>query len=118
MNRAFDGLRPDEAAALQTLGKETQSVAILPEPFNEIATPATEDKNVTTEGIGPKLLLGDGRQTIKPSAHVSLSGREPDPGAGRQADHRGRSVERMVGVNQRPILSTSQRPIVSTFSIC
>ena len=113
MDRALGGLRPDEAATLQALGKEAQAVTIPPQQFDEIATPATEDEDVTTEGISAQPLLGDSCQTIEAPAHVGHPGGEPDARSRRQADHRGRRVVSTVcrtSRSTRPLREMRARP--------
>ena len=78
MDRALGGLRPDEAPTFQALGEEAQPVAIPPQQIYQIATPATEDENMTTERIGAQFLLGDGGQTIETPTHVGHPGSEPN----------------------------------------
>lgn len=81
MNRAFAGLRPDEAATLQALGKKAEAIAIPPEQFDQIAAATAEDEDVTGKGVGGEFLLNDAGQAIKATAHVGHAGGEPDPGA-------------------------------------
>ena len=44
-------LRPDEAAALQPLGKQTQTVAIPPQQLDDIASSPSEHKDVSGERL-------------------------------------------------------------------
>ena len=78
MHAALGGVRPDEAAAFQALGKQAQSITVPPQQFDQIATSATEDKDVPTKGIGSQVLLHDRRQTIEATAHVCYAGGQPD----------------------------------------
>ena len=61
MNRAFAGLRPDEPATLQALGKQAETIPVPPEQFDQITTPTTEDEDVTGKGIGGKFLRVSGK---------------------------------------------------------
>lgn len=88
MNRAFAGLRPDEAATLQSLGEEAEAIPIPPKQFDQIATSTAKDEDVAGKGIRGEFLLNDTGQAIKTTAHVSHASGEPDPGVTRQTDHR------------------------------
>lgn len=59
MHAALGSVGPDEAAAFQSLGQQTQSIAIPPEQLDQIATSATEDKDVPAKGIGRQVLLNN-----------------------------------------------------------
>ena len=78
MDRALGGLRPDEAAALQTFGEEAAAIAIPPEQLEQITASATEDEDMTREWIGSEFLLYDRGQTIETATHVGDPGSEPD----------------------------------------
>jgi hypothetical protein len=48
---SFRSLRPDESAPLQTLGEQTQAIAIEPENFYDVATAASEYEYMTGERL-------------------------------------------------------------------
>jgi hypothetical protein len=48
---SFSSLRPDESAPLQTLGEQTQAIAIEPQNFYDVATAASEYEYVTGERL-------------------------------------------------------------------
>ena len=87
MNSPIGGIRPDEAPAFEPLGKQAQTIAIPPEQFDEVAAPATKHEDVTAEWVCRQLLLGNGSQSIKATAHISHAGRQPDLRSYRQSDH-------------------------------
>ena len=64
---------PDESSALQTLGKQTQPVAIPPQQLDQIAAAAAKAKHVTGEWILPEYRLRLRRQTIEPLALMQFS---------------------------------------------
>ena len=68
MHTALSCVWPNEAAALQTLGQQAQTITIPPQQLDQVATSATEDKDVPTKGIGRKMALNNRRQTIKATA--------------------------------------------------
>jgi hypothetical protein len=55
-HRATLGSRPDESAALKPLGEETQTIAVPPKKFYDVASPAAEYEHVSRE----RLLLKHG----------------------------------------------------------
>ena len=87
-HHAFVRLRPDEAAAFETLGEQTQAVAIPPEHFDQIAAPAAEDEHVTRVRILFEHGLRDGAQAGEAAAHIGDAGGDPDVRARGQRDHR------------------------------
>src|ERR1700730_17831330 len=84
--------RPDESATLQTLGKQTQHVAIPPHQLNEITAAAAKAEHMAAERILPEHRLRLRRQTVETLAHVGDAGRQPYPGARRQSVHRSSSI--------------------------
>jgi hypothetical protein len=75
---SFRSLRPDESAPLQTLGEQTQAIAIEPENFYDVATAASEYEYMT----GERLLVEHGlhlrAQTVETAPHVGHAGGDPD----------------------------------------
>src|SRR3984957_5688589 len=94
-DRSFIRLRPDEASAFETFGKEAQTVAIPPQHFHQIAAPAPENEHVAGVRILFEHRLSGGAQTSETAAHVGHAGSDPDARRRRQRDHRP-SCSRMV----------------------
>jgi hypothetical protein len=84
---SFSSLRPDESAPLQTLGEQTQAIAIEPQNFYDVATAASEYEYVT----GERLLVEHGlylrAQTVETAPHVRHAGRQPDPRSAAKLNH-------------------------------
>src|SRR5215204_896690 len=68
----------------------------MPEHFDEVTTPATEDKQLARMGIAPKRLLGKQRQSVEALAHVGVAGGQPHPHAARNRDHRRPAVRALI----------------------
>src|SRR3984885_8750816 len=105
-------LRPDEAAPLQTLLKQTQSVAIEPKKFNHVTAPASKNKDVTGVGFLCEDRLHLGTEPVEAAPHVCNTGGEPDPRACPQVDHRVRlsSTARIKAGSAEPSMLSSARP--------
>src|ERR1700749_4064976 len=84
--------RPEKSPALQTLGKQTQPIAVPPQQLDQIAAAAAKAEHMPGERILPEHALCLGRQTVKPLAHIVDAGRQPYPGARRQSVHRSSSI--------------------------
>jgi len=81
-------LGPDEAAALQPLGKQPRAAP--PDPLQPI-TPATAgQKQLAAERIAPPHLVHLCCRPVEPLAHVDRCQGQADPGAARQAQPAGR----------------------------
>src|SRR2546430_3090830 len=83
-------LRPHEASALKSLGKEAQPIPTPPQDLPPVPRLTPEDKQLPREGIFGELGLHECRESIEPFAHVSRAGREPHLNARRQCNHRRR----------------------------
>jgi hypothetical protein len=81
------GLRPDEATALQPLGKQAKTIAIPPQQFYDVASAAAEYKDVSGEWLLKKNRLHLRTQTIETSAHVGDAGGDPDLRSCGKLDH-------------------------------
>ena len=86
-HRAAQGLRPYKAALLQSFGKQTQALSVLPQQLDDVTTPAPEHKDMATERVLLQSVLRNGCQGTKTAAHVGQPRRQPDSGACGQADH-------------------------------
>src|SRR5438270_7105363 len=80
-------LRPHEASALKSLGKETQPIATPPQDLHPIPGLAPKDEQLPGEGILGKLRLHQCGESIEALAQVSRAGRKPHLHARRQCDH-------------------------------
>src|SRR6476619_811462 len=83
---------PDEAPALQPLGKQTHALAVMPNDFDQASAPAAEHEQMALMRIALELLLHQQRQPVEALAHVGVTGRQPHPCAWGQTDHRRRSL--------------------------
>src|ERR1700679_907867 len=83
-NRAFVRLRPDETPAFQTLGEETQTVAVPPQHLDQIAAFAAENEDMARVWILFEHGLRDGTQAGEAAAHVGDAGGDPDVRARRK----------------------------------
>ncbi len=81
------GLRPDEAAAFQPLGKQAQTITIPPQEFYDIASAPAKDKHVSGEGLLLQYSLHLATESIEAAAHVRHAGRNPDLRSSRKLDH-------------------------------
>src|SRR5689334_9737198 len=60
----------------------------MPKNLDQITPAPTEDKNMAAEGVAPQHLLHLEGEPVHAAAHVGVAGREPDPRATRERDHR------------------------------
>src|ERR1700686_216445 len=79
---------PDEAAFLQPFGIERHAETVMPDDLDQIATRASEDKEIACMGIALQCLLDLQGQAIHASPHVRSSDRKPDPHTRGNRDHR------------------------------
>lgn len=86
--------RPDEASSLKPFGQKTKAIARRPQEFNDVAAPASEDKNVTGEWVILKRCLDLCSQPLEAITHISHTRSDPNPSARRKADHRAVSGRR------------------------
>src|ERR1700716_1846923 len=64
---------PDEAALLQPFGIERHAETVMPDDLDQIATRASEDKEIACMGIAPQCFLDLQSQAIHASPHVRSS---------------------------------------------
>src|SRR3954466_15102001 len=91
----------------------------MPKDFNQIPTPAANDKQMTAVRIAPERLLDEQGQAVEALAHVRVPRREPHPHAGRNRDHE-RVRTAMTRASAAPFTSLStitRHPPASTISI-
>src|SRR5450755_1058088 len=79
---------PDEAAFLQPFGVERHAETVMPDNLDQIATGASEDKEIACMGIAPQRFLDLQSQAIHASPHVRSSDSKPDPHTRGNRDHR------------------------------
>src|SRR5262245_29022577 len=60
----------------------------MPQHLDQAAAPAAEYEQMPAVRITPQRLLHQQRQTIKALAHIRVAGRQPNPRAARDRDHR------------------------------
>src|SRR5271170_6185324 len=102
-------LRPHEAPALQTLGKEAQSIPAPPQNLHPITGFATKHKKLPRERILGELRLHQCRESIEAVAHVGRTRGEPHLHSRRQCNHR--CTRRSI---TRESASASTRPRTTT----
>src|SRR6266567_1146115 len=51
VNRSALGLRPDETAALQSLGEQAQTIAVPPQELYDIASATAKNEHMSGEGL-------------------------------------------------------------------
>lgn len=73
---------------MQIVGEKRQADPVMPEDFGEIATAPTENVQVARVRVALQLFLHLKRQPLHAAPHVRVAGRDPDPAARRQRDHR------------------------------
>src|SRR6266540_5287629 len=83
---------PDEAPALQPLGKQAQPLAVVPQNLDQTAATATEHEQMPAVRIALERLLNQKSQAIKTLAHVGVAGRQPYLRAARGRYHRRRRL--------------------------
>ncbi|CAM6606918.1 hypothetical protein ESCOCK349B_22200 [Escherichia coli] len=72
--------RPDKLTFLKAFGEQAQAISISPQDFNRVSPSATEDKQVTGEGVIIQHMLYLLPQTVEGFTHISNAGNEPDMG--------------------------------------
>ncbi len=75
------------AAALETLGKQTETVAIPPQQLDDVASASAKHEHMSGERLLMQNVLHLRTQPIKSAAQVRHSGRNPDLGPNRKLDH-------------------------------
>jgi len=78
VNRSALGLRPDEAAALQSLGEQAKTIAVPPQKLYDIASAAAKNEHMAGEGMLLQYSLYLAAESIKAAAQVCYSGSNPD----------------------------------------
>jgi hypothetical protein len=71
-------LGPDESSALQPLGKQTQTIAIPPQKFYDIASAPAKQEHMPREGLLLEHGLHLSAETIEAAPHVGHAGCNPD----------------------------------------
>ncbi len=87
-NAAAFCLRPDETSSLQALGEQTQSVAIEPQQFDQIAPPPAKDEHVSGKRTLFQNRLCNRTQSRESPPKIGHTGRDPDLCGHRRPDHR------------------------------
>ena len=79
----------DELSAVQALGSSDKTYAIMPKNLGEIAPTPAEDIEIAGMGLLKALLEpGQSQAPCMRAAHIGVAGRDPDPDAARNRNHR------------------------------
>ena len=84
MDFAVADRRSDEAAALEALHEQAQSIFVSPQQLYHVTTAAPEDKQVPAERVIVEYALYARRQAVEAVAHVGDAGDQPDAGTCRK----------------------------------
>src|SRR5262249_3795112 len=79
--------RPDEAALVQSLGKETQPAAVPKQNFHRVRLSAAEGKQMARERILLEHCLHQDRQAVEALPHIGVTERQVDLHARRNDQH-------------------------------
>ena len=111
-HRSTIGLRPDESAALQSLGKEAQAISVPPKKFYDVASAPAKHEHMPGEWLLMQYVLYLRTQSIKAATQIRHSCRNPDLRSRRKLDHlrrlsriertRDGSAPRSTLINARP----------------
>jgi len=80
-------LRPNEAATLQSLGKQAKPIAIEPQKFYLVAAASTKNKDVSREWLLVEHRLHLRAQPVEAAAHIRHASSKPGPRARAEFDH-------------------------------
>jgi len=86
-NGPFSSLRPDESPSLQTLRKQTKSVAVEPQQLDDVTAASTENEDVTGKRLLVEHCLHLRTQAVETTTHVGHAGSDPYPRSGAELDH-------------------------------
>ena len=75
------------SSSLQTLGKQTESVAVEPQQLDDVTTASTENKDVTGERLLIEYGLHLRTQAVETTTHIGHAGGDPYPRSGAEFDH-------------------------------
>src|SRR5689334_24083383 len=103
--------RPQEAAALQSLREQAGTLAVMPDHFQQIAAPPTKAKQMPAQRIAAQHFLHLQRQTRKTLPHIRVSGRQPNPYAGRNGNHRRRLFFPSTFISADTVAATAE-PVI------
>src|SRR5207244_920335 len=87
--------RPQKAAAFQPLREQACPLPVVPDHLDQIASPATEAKQMPTQRIAAQHLLHLQSQRREALAHVGVTGRQPYAHTRRECNHARLSAETM-----------------------
>src|ERR1700693_2336707 len=109
-DHAISGRRPDEAALFQPFGVERHAKAVMPDDLDQVATRASEDKEIAGVGIAPQSFLDLKCQPVHAASHVRSSDRKPDPHTRGNRDHRrsSTSTKRRSACASTPLLTRTR----------
>lgn len=107
--RAVRRRRPDELAAVQTLGIERHAQPIMPKNLDQIAAATPEDVEIASMRIALQALLHCKSQASHAATHIGLASGDPDPDAARNWDHRRKSSRTCCSASTSTSRSTRTR---------
>jgi hypothetical protein len=81
-------------AAFKALGKKAETLAVMPDAFDQPTAPATKQINRAAKRILTKRLLHQRRQAIHAATHIRMATSEENPRPSRRANHRPASAAR------------------------
>src|SRR5919106_1761467 len=111
--------RPEEAPALQSLGVQRAAEPVVPKNLHKMTFAAPEHKKIACMRVAAEALLHLQRQAVHATPHIGHPGRQPDPDATRNRDHRrtsARSAAVTTAGSTRPEMRT-RLPFGSSISI-
>src|SRR5215207_8431427 len=104
---------PDEASLLKPFDIERHPETVMPDDLDQIATGASEDKEIACMGIPSQRFLDLQSQAIHPASHIGSSDRQPDPYTRGNRDHRRSSTSstrRSACASMPPLMRTRYLP--------
>src|SRR5260221_1768858 len=88
MHSAAGCLRPHEAAVLQPLREQTQTIPVPPQQLDPISAPTAKGKQLTRVCVLAEFRLHDRGQSIEAIAQIGDPARQPDAHPALRSDHR------------------------------
>ena len=103
---------PQKTPSFQTLREQARALAIVPDYFQKVAAPPAKAKQMTAQRIAVKNFLNLERQARKASPHIGVAGRQPNPNAARESNHRRRSCLASSPITRDSVASSGAPSIV------
>jgi hypothetical protein len=96
-------------AAFKALGKKAETLAVMPDAFDQPTAPAAKQINRATKRVLTKRLLHQRRQAIHAATHIRLPTGKENPRPSRRANHRPASAAR---TRPKAALSTAASTLI------